>query len=75
MTSGSFTSISLSSILVNRAERQRRELPNIDILADSIKRLGLIHPIVIDRDNNLVAGERRLEACRTLGWTHIKHRS
>jgi hypothetical protein len=30
MTSGSFTSIAISSILVNRAERQRRELPNIE---------------------------------------------
>lgn len=71
MTSGSFTSIALASVIVNRAERQRRELPNIDILADSIRRLGLIHPIVIDRECNLVAGERRLEACRHLGWTHI----
>lgn len=71
MTSGAFVSILISSIIVNRAERQRRELPNINILADSIKRLGLIHPVVITRENNLVAGERRLEACRQLGWTHI----
>ena len=72
MTSGTFTSIAISSIIVNRAERQRRELPNIDILADSIKRLGLIHPIVIRRDSNeLVAGERRLAAVTSLGWTHI----
>jgi ParB/RepB/Spo0J family partition protein len=42
------------------------------LLADSIKRLGLIHPIVVKRETNeLVAGERRLEACRGLGWTHI----
>lgn len=71
MTSGSFTSILIGAINVNRAERQRRDLPNIDTLADSIRRLGLIHPIVIDRENNLVAGERRLSACIALGWTHI----
>lgn len=71
MTSGTFTSIALGDIIVNRAERQRRELPNIDILADSIKRLGLIHPIVISRELELVAGERRLEATRSLGHTHI----
>lgn len=71
MTSGSFTSILIGAINVNRAERQRRDLPNIDTLADSIRRLGLIHPIVIDRENNLVAGERRLSACVALGWTHI----
>src|SRR6266576_5025296 len=71
MTSGSFISLSIEVINVNRAERQRRDLPNIDVLSDSIRRLGLIHPIVIDRDNNLVAGERRLSAVRALGWTHI----
>lgn len=72
MTSGSFTSLPITSIIVNRSERQRRELPNIDILADSIKRLGLIHPVVVRRDTSeLVAGERRLEACRSLGWTNI----
>jgi ParB/RepB/Spo0J family partition protein len=71
MTSGAFTSLSIGAINANRSERQRRSLQNIDVLADSIRRLGLIHPIVIDRENNLVAGERRLTACRTLGWTHI----
>jgi ParB-like chromosome segregation protein Spo0J len=68
MTSGSFTSLSISSIVVNRAERQRKELLTSDILADSIRRLGLIHPVVVRRDDcSLVAGERRLEACRSLG--------
>lgn len=71
MTSGIFTSVALSDIIVNRAERQRKELSNVDALADSIKRLGLIHPIVITRENSLVAGERRLEAVRLLGHTHI----
>lgn len=72
MTSGNFISVAIGDIIVNRAERQRRELPNLDVLADSIKRLGLIHPIVIDRTTSvLVAGERRLEAVRSLGWSHI----
>jgi ParB family chromosome partitioning protein len=71
MTSGSFNSVLIEAIKVNRADRQRRELVNIPILADSIRRAGLIHPIVIDRELGLVAGERRLEACRSLGWTHI----
>lgn len=71
MTSGNFISLPLTQIQIDRAARQRKELPNIPDLADSIRRLGLIHPIVIDRENNLIAGERRIEACRSLGWTHI----
>lgn len=35
-------------------------------LADSIATLGLLQPIAIDKNNNLVAGEHRLEACRLL---------
>lgn len=74
MTSGAFASIPLSSITINRAERQRRVLDEqyIRSLADSINQRGLIHPPIIRRDSNeLVVGECRLEACKLLGWTHI----
>jgi ParB/RepB/Spo0J family partition protein len=73
MTSGEFHSIEINSILVNRDERQRQRLKEeqLEELADSIEALGLIHPIVVTRKLVLVSGERRLEACRRLGWTHI----
>lgn len=71
MTSGQFTHVPLSQIRIDRPNRQRRELNGIDSLADSIRRLGLIHPVVITRDYELKAGERRYEACKALGWTAI----
>src|SRR6266704_3163554 len=71
MTSGNFTSIAIGDIIVNRTERQRCDLTKLDVLADSISRLGLIHPIVITRNLELVAGERRLASVRILGWSHI----
>jgi ParB/RepB/Spo0J family partition protein len=71
VTSGEFSSCLVDAIIVERDARQRRELRNIRELADSIRRLGLIHPIVVDREFRLVAGERRLAACRSLGWTSI----
>jgi len=71
MTSGSFQSIPLSSIIINRSERQRRDLTDIEELADSINRIGLIHPIVVTPDMVLVAGERRFTAISLLGWTAI----
>lgn len=70
MTSGKFKSIPISSVIVNRAERQRREFA-FDDLIESIGRIGLINPIVVDKDCVLVAGERRLSACKALGWTSI----
>lgn len=71
MTSGTFRSYDVAAITVERSERQRRELRNIDELAVSIAARGLIHPIVITQDGVLVAGERRLNAIRLLGWTHM----
>ena len=69
MTSGAFHSVAVDSIKVE--VRQRQKLNGVDVLADSIRRLGLIHPIVIRRDLTLVAGERRLLACKALKWERI----
>lgn len=60
----------INTIIVG--DRQRKDYKNVDRLANSIRRLGLIQPIVVRRsDNTLVAGGRRLTACRSLGWTDI----
>jgi N6-adenosine-specific RNA methylase IME4/ParB-like chromosome segregation protein Spo0J len=51
--------------------RYRKSLGEISSLAASIKELGLLHPIVVRPDGRLIAGERRLTACRRLGWKTI----
>jgi ParB/RepB/Spo0J family partition protein len=71
VTSGNFQSYLVAAIYVDRDERQRRELRDIDQLALSIQQRGLINPITIAPDGKLIAGERRLSAVRLLGWTHI----
>ena len=63
MLSGEFHTVAISSIVVNRDDRQRKELKKIPELAASISRIGLLHPPVIDRDGTLRVGERRLTAC------------
>jgi len=40
-------------------------------LQEGIKEHGLLHPVVIDSDNNLVAGFRRYMCCKQLGWLEI----
>jgi ParB family chromosome partitioning protein len=72
MTSGNFASVLITDIWVNREGRQRRELEGISELAASIARTGLINPPVVRKSNGeLIAGERRFEACKSLGWTSI----
>jgi ParB/RepB/Spo0J family partition protein len=54
-------------------ELSYRDAYDVDDLADSIKRFGLLNPLVVYRDKKayrLVAGYRRYHALRALGWTH-----
>src|SRR5260370_16536998 len=56
----------ISDIKVGK--RHRNDLGDIDGLADSIAAIGLLHPIVVRRNGLLIAGQRRYEACKLLGW-------
>lgn len=51
--------------------RFRKNLGNITTLVNSIKQIGLLHPIVINENNELIAGQRRIEAYRQLGKKEI----
>jgi ParB-like chromosome segregation protein Spo0J len=53
-------------------DRRRGDMGDISGLAESIREYGLLHPIVLDAKNNLVAGGRRLTACKSLGWKEIE---
>ena len=52
-------------------DRFRKEYTNLDELCESIREKGLIHYPSVDGSNNLIAGGRRLEALRRLGWSTI----
>jgi len=52
-------------------KRIRENMGDISGLAASMKRLGQISPIVVSKKNELIAGGRRLEAARLLGWRTI----
>lgn len=52
-------------------QRHRKDLGNLRGLADSMKRVGMLHPVVIDPANRLIAGRRRLEAAKLLGWPTV----
>jgi N6-adenosine-specific RNA methylase IME4/ParB-like chromosome segregation protein Spo0J len=51
--------------------RYRKDLGDLRSLADSIGEVGLLHPVVVTPEGRLIAGLRRLEACRLLGWTEL----
>jgi ParB family chromosome partitioning protein len=57
--------------------RIRKDLGDLSQLIESIRTHGLMNPIVINEKRELIAGERRLEAVKALGWktvdVHIIH--
>lgn len=52
-------------------DRVRQDMGDLRGLADSIAKNTLLHPVVVMRDGLLVAGHRRLEAVKLLGWTDV----
>ncbi|MCB1140840.1 MAG: ParB N-terminal domain-containing protein [Leptospiraceae bacterium] len=61
--------VKVSDIIVN--ERVRKNSGDLTGLKESIQKVGLLNPILIDMDNNLIAGFRRLESVKLLGWDYI----
>lgn len=66
------TLIDIEKIIIK--DRIRKDFGNIQELADDIKQNGLINPPVVNKDYELLAGERRLRACKSLGWNQIEVR-
>ncbi|MCL6558153.1 MAG: ParB N-terminal domain-containing protein [Firmicutes bacterium] len=53
-------------------DRIRKDYGNIQELADDIAKNGLINPPVVTPDMVLIAGERRIRACKLLGYEQIE---
>ncbi|MBU6430724.1 MAG: ParB N-terminal domain-containing protein, partial [Cyanobacteria bacterium REEB65] len=51
--------------------RYRKDLGDVRALMESIAEVGLLHPVVVTPEGRLIAGQRRLEACRQLGWEDV----
>ena len=51
--------------------RIRRDLGDIPSLMESLRTHGLLNPVVISPENELIAGFRRYESARRLGWDLI----
>ncbi|HNU90367.1 MAG TPA: ParB N-terminal domain-containing protein [Spirochaetota bacterium] len=61
--------ISIDKIKVKR--RMRSDLGNMHDLRESMRKHGLISPITLTQNHELLAGYRRLQAAKELGWREI----
>jgi ParB family transcriptional regulator, chromosome partitioning protein len=63
--------VALDQIIVDREGRQRQQDLSVDDLVGSIKQFGVLNPVIVTKDFQLIAGERRYIASKTLGLLDI----
>lgn len=61
--------VNINDIKVKR--RVRKDVGDLESLKTSLRTYGLLNPITLNSKYELVAGERRLEAAKQLGWSTI----
>lgn len=62
--------IRISEIQIKK--RIRKDSGNLNELSESMNIHGLMNPIVLTREYQLIAGFRRLESAKKLGWENIE---
>ena len=62
--------IPIKDIIIKK-DRYRKDLGDIDSLAENISQVGLLQPVVITENNELIDGQRRILAYQKLGKTEI----
>jgi ParB family chromosome partitioning protein len=70
---GAAVEMPIADIIIGK--RHRRDKGGIEALAASIPDIGLINAITIDEDGWLLAGARRLTACKLLGLQQVEVRT
>lgn len=55
----------------NPASRTQEGATGLRKLAQSIERIGLIYPVSVSKNMQIIDGHRRVAACQLLGWTEI----
>ena len=63
------TEIAISQIKIGR--RARSDPGDVRSLAESIRKVGLLHPVVVDGNSRLISGRRRIAAVKLLGWSSV----
>ena len=53
-------------------KRIRKDLGDLTSLIDSLRSHGLMNPVVITKNNELIAGHRRIASAKVLGWESIE---
>lgn len=62
--------IKISDIKIKK--RLRKDAGDLSELVNSIHKNGLFNPVLINEKNELLAGYRRIQAVKLLGWSEVE---
>jgi ParB-like chromosome segregation protein Spo0J len=63
--------VKISELTLDPNNARRHSTRNIEVIANSLKEFGQRKPIVVTKDNVVIAGNGTLEAAQSLGWETI----
>jgi ParB/RepB/Spo0J family partition protein len=64
--------IEVSKLKHHPKNKEIYTLSSIEELMDSISELGLLQPLVVDQQNQIISGNRRFESVKRLGWKKVQ---
>ncbi|MCX6131628.1 MAG: ParB/Srx family N-terminal domain-containing protein, partial [Proteobacteria bacterium] len=64
--------VSIASLVFDPANARKHDKKNLDAIKGSLARFGQQKPIVVSKDNVVIAGNGTLAAARELGWSEIE---
>lgn len=63
--------LDIKKLIPYKKNAKKHDKTQIDNVAESIKQFGMVQPIVVDKDNVVIIGRCRLEACKKLKYETV----
>jgi ParB/RepB/Spo0J family partition protein len=64
--------IKVSSLTHHPKNKEIYTLSSIEELMESISEVGLLQPLIVDSNNQVISGNRRFESIKRLGWKEVE---
>lgn len=64
-------SVKVADLIPYQRNAKKHDQKQIDNVAESIRQFGMVQPIVVDKDNNIIIGHCRTLACQKIGIEEV----
>ena len=64
--------VNISKLSHHPKNQEIYDLSSIEELMDSISEVGLLQPLIIDQQHQIISGNRRFESIKRLRWEEVE---